>query len=136
MAALAVVVAACSRPDPEQQLRDQIARMQAAVEERAPADAMAAVGEDFSGPGGMDRAALHNLLRMQLLANQRVGVTTGPLSLELRDGSATVRFDAMLTGSGRGQWLPDRAQAYEVTTGWRLREGRWQLNHAQWQPRR
>jgi len=131
--ALLLQLVACARPAPEQQLRDQFAALQQAVEQRRPADAMDAVSEDFSGPGGMDRAALHNLLRVQLLARDSVGVTTGPLDIELRDDTATVRFDALLTGAGRGRLLPDSAQSYRVTTGWRRQDDEWRLYYAQWQ---
>ena len=92
---------ACSRPAPEQQLRDRFTALQQAIEERRPGDAMAWVAEDFSGPQGMDRAALHNLLRAQLLMRDRVGVTTGPLDVVMQADTAMIRFDALLTGAGR-----------------------------------
>lgn len=131
--ALLLQLAACDRSTPEQQLRDQFAALQQAVEQRRPGEAMDGIAEDFSGPGGMDRAALHNLLRAQLLARDSVGVTTGPLEIDLQADTATVRFDALLTGAGRGRWLPDSAQSYRVTTGWRRDGGEWRLYHAQWQ---
>ncbi len=93
---------------------------------------MAWVAEDFSGPQGMDRAALHNLLRAQLLMRDRVGVTTGPLDVVMQADTAMIRFDALLTGAGRGRWVPDSARAYRVTTGWRREGDDWQLHHADW----
>ncbi|MGN7831403.1 nuclear transport factor 2 family protein [Pseudoxanthomonas sp. 22568] len=133
MLAVMLVLAGCSRSSPEQQLRDQFAALQQAVEERQPAEAMDGVAEDFSGPAGMDRAALHNLLRAQLLARDSIGVTTGPLEVSLQGDTATIRFDALLTGSGRGRWLPDSAQSYRVTTGWRRDGDDWRLYYAEWQ---
>jgi len=130
---LSLHLAGCARPTPEQQLRDQFAALQRAVEQRRPADAMEGVAEDFSGPAGMDRAALHNLLRAQLLARDSVGVTTGRLDVSLQADTATVRFDALLTGAGRGRWLPDSAQSYRVTTGWRREDNEWRLHYAEWQ---
>ncbi|MBN6101656.1 hypothetical protein JR064_05700 [Xanthomonas sp. CFBP 8703] len=79
----------------------------------------------------MDRAALHNLLRAQFLANARIGVNTGPLSIALQGDDATVRFDAVVSG-GDARALPERMQRYEVVTGWREQDGRWRLRHAQW----
>ncbi len=130
--AVMLALAGCGRSSPEQQLRDQFAALQQAVEQRRPADAMDGVADDFSGPGGMDRAALHNLLRAQLLARDSVGVTTGPLEVSLQGETATIRFDALLTGSGRGRWLPDSAQSYHVTTGWRREGGDWRIHYAEW----
>jgi len=138
LSALVVLIglSACSAEPPEQALRKQLAQFQQAVEQGQVQDAMDLVAEDFAGPRGMDRAALHNLLRMQVLANRRVGVTTSPYEIALQAQTAAVRFNAVLTGSGQGNWLPDQAQTYAVTLGWRLHEGEWQLYHADWQANR
>ena len=133
---LLLALAACSSEPPEQALRTQLVQLQQAVEQGQVQEAMSRVSEDFSGPRGMDRAALHNLLRMQVLANRRVGVTTSPYQIQLREDSATVRFDAVLTGSAQGRWLPDQAQTYAVTLGWRLHDDQWRLYHADWQANR
>ena len=92
-----------------------------------------AVAEDFSGNAGTDRAALHNLLRMQFLGNAKVGITTGPLQVEMQGERAKVGFTAVLTG-GSGRFLPDAAQSYAITTGWRMEKGEWRLYYAQWEP--
>jgi hypothetical protein len=126
-----VLLVACSRSDPEARLRAGIAAMQQAVQSRQPNEVMHWVAADFSGNGGMDREALHNLLRLQLLGNADVGAAIGPLEVTLQGDHATVRFSALLTGSN-GRWLPDQAGAYQVTTGWRLEEGDWKLYTAQW----
>jgi len=125
------LLAACSRPDPEARLRAQIASMQQAVQGRQPNAVMDQIAADFSGNGGMDREALHNLLRVKFRANADVGATIGPLDVTLQGNHATVRFTALLTG-GSGRWLPDQAGAYQVTTGWRLEDGDWRLYAAQW----
>lgn len=128
-------LSACGATSPEQALREQLDSVQAAVEAGEVADAMAPVADDFSGPRGMDRAALHNLLRMQVLAGRRVGVTTTPWQIDIQGEQAKVRFDAMLTASGQGQWLPQNAQAFDVTLGWRMQDGDWVLHYADWQPK-
>lgn len=129
--AMALALLGCQRDSAEQRLRKDMAAMQAAVEERRPREAMAAVADDFVGEAGMDRAALHNLLRAQFLANARIGVSTGPLSIQLQGSDATVRFDAVVSG-GDGRLLPERMQRYAVVTGWREQDGQWRLRHAQW----
>lgn len=126
------VLVACGRAGPEQRLREQLDTMRTALTERRPAEFVAGVSEDFSGNGGMDRAAVHNLLRIQLLANQRISATLSPAEVEMHGQQATVRFTVVLTGSG-GRMLPDRAQAYRVTSGWREVDGQWQIYHAQWE---
>ena len=124
----------CNQATPEQALRTQLQEMQAAAAERRIGDFMDGVTQDFAGNGGMDRAAMHNMLRMQVLGKANIGVSTGPLDVEVQGDRATVRFSAMLTG-GSGRFLPDSAQAYAITSGWRIEDGDWRVYYAQWEPK-
>lgn len=81
----------------------------------------------------MDRAALHNMLRLQMLGKSNVTVASSPLQIELRDETATVKFSVVLTG-GAGRWLPDSAQSYSITSGWRMEQGQWRVYYAEWKP--
>lgn len=135
VALLALALAGCQRGTPEERLRAQVAAMQQAVEEKRTGDFMAGVSEDFAGEQGMDRAALHNLLRVRTLGNAEVGVTTGPLDVQMQGDRATVRFSTLLSG-GSGRLLPERMQTYRITTGWRLEDGQWRVHHAQWDAER
>ncbi len=127
------LLAACSRPDAEQRLRSQLQDMQAAAADSRISAFMEGVSDDFTGNDGADRAALHNLLRMQVLGKTSVGVVTGPFEVELRDATATVRFTAVVSG-GTGRFLPDNAQAYSITSGWREEGGDWKVYYAEWKP--
>ncbi|WP_126942714.1 nuclear transport factor 2 family protein [Xanthomonas sp. BRIP62409] len=123
----------CTRAAPEQRLRATLETMHLAIEARDIGEAMAPVAEDFVGDQGLDAAGLRRLMQLQMLGNRRIGVTLGPVDVQLHDDTARVRFTALLTG-GSGRWLPEQAQTYQVTTGWRLQDGDWQLYHAQWEP--
>jgi hypothetical protein len=127
------VLAACARDTPETALRAQLQRMQTAASERKASDFMEGVASDFVGNEGMDRAALHNLMRAQVLGNSTIGVTTGPVEIEQKDGQATLRFTVLLTG-GSGRFVPDSAQTYAITSGWRIEDGEWRVYYAQWKP--
>ena len=122
---------ACSSETPEAQLRQRFDAMQAAVEEKRIGDFMDGVSEEFTGAGGLDRAALHNLVRARTLANASIGATTGPLEVRVDGDNATVSFHLLLTGSS-GRLLPEQARTYDVTTAWRREEGDWRIYHAQW----
>ena len=129
---LAAALAGCSRTPPEQQLRQQLAAMQAALEQRDAGAFIDGVSDDFVGNGGMDRAALQQAIRLQVLANADIGVTLGPAEVEVRGDRATVRFSAIATG-GSGRFMPERAQAWDLTSAWRDEGGEWRLYYAQWQ---
>lgn len=126
-------LAACARDTPETALRAQLQRMQTAATERRAGDFMEGVAADFVGNDGMDRAALHNLMRAQVLGNSTIGVTTGPVEIDMKSDRATLRFTALLTG-GSGRFIPDSAQTYSITSGWRLEDGEWRIYYAQWKP--
>lgn len=132
--ACVLTLASCSRPVPEQALRDAITQMQSAVEARDAAALDEHVADDFIGPEGMDRKGARRLAQMVFLRNRDIGATLGPLQVSLQDEHATVRFSVALTG-GSGALLPDSAQVYEVSTGWRMRGDEWELVSADWKPR-
>ena len=68
--------------------------MQAAVENGEPRAFMARVAPDFIGNEGLDRDGLERMLRGQMLLNAKVGVQTGPLEVEMGQGTATSRTGA------------------------------------------
>jgi hypothetical protein len=129
--ALLTGLVGCSSETPEAELRQRFEAMQQAVEEKRVGDFMDGVSEEFVGSGGLDRAALHNLIRARTLANARVGATTGPLDVHVDGDNATVSFHVLLTGSS-GRLLPEQARTYDVTTAWRREDGDWRIHHAQW----
>jgi hypothetical protein len=126
-------LASCTREAPEAALRAQLQRMQAAATERNAGDFMEGVAADFTGNGGMDRAALHNLMRALVLGNSTIGATVGPVEIDMKSEQATLRFTVLLTG-GSGRFPPDNAQTYSIISGWRLEDGQWRVYYAQWKP--
>ena len=132
LATLALLSAACSRTPPEEALRAKIAAMEDAAETRDAAGLAAHLAGDFVGPGGMDRDRFRRTAALLWLRSSDVGVTLGPLDVEVRGEHAQVRFTAMTRG-GAGI-LPDQAQVYDVDTAWRLQDGEWALISARWEP--
>ncbi|MEZ5544515.1 MAG: nuclear transport factor 2 family protein [Lysobacteraceae bacterium] len=126
-----VALASCSASGPEQRLRERIGDMQQALEAREPATFMRGVAEDFGGRNGLDRAGVHNLLRVQMLRHQAIGATFGPLDIEIVGDRATVKFTVLTTG-GNGL-IPERAQPWRVNSGWRDGSDGWQLIQADWE---
>jgi ketosteroid isomerase-like protein len=131
--AVLLMLAACRHTPDEQRIRAAIAAMQAAVEAHDPRAFMRYVSADFTGNDGQaDRDGLHNLLRTQVLRNESVGVTLGPIDVELLGDRATVHVTATLTG-GSGGLLPERGSIYSITSGWKREGGEWKCFNAAWQ---
>jgi ketosteroid isomerase-like protein len=129
-----VALVACARPAPESALRQAISDLRVAIDEKDASAIEGHLAEDFIGPDGLDRQAAKRLATGLFLRNRDIGARFGPLDLQLRGvDHATVRFTAVVTG-GTGGLLPESGQAYEVRTGWRFADGRWQLTSAEWKP--
>lgn len=125
-------VAGCHRTPDEQLIRNAIASMQQALENGSPRDFMSHVDGDFTGQDGRyDRNGLHNLLRIEVLRNDKIAVTLGPIDVDMQGDRATVHVVATLTG-GPGGWLPERGALYTFTSGWRKRGSDWYCYNATW----
>ncbi len=129
----ATLLTACARTPDEQRIRNAITAMQQAVEAHQPRDFMAYVSPDFTGDDGtVDRAGLANILRAEVLRNDKVGVTLGPIDVELQGDRATVHVVATLTG-GSGGLLPEHGAIYSITSGWKRDSKDWRCYNASWE---
>ena len=133
MACVLALVAGCSRPAPEEALRVALSGVQESIEQRDAGALRRYLADDFIGPHGMDRDQARRTAALYMMRHQSVGVTMGPLEVEMQEPHATVRFRAALTG-GSGRLVPDRANFYQVETGWRMEGGEWRITSARWTP--
>ena len=130
--ALTLMVAACSRTTDEQRIREAMAAMQQAMEARDPHAFMAHVTEDFVGNDAeFDRAALGNLLRIEVLRNESIGATLGPVDIEMQGDRAKAHVVATFTG-GSGSLLPERGSIYSITSSWKRQGSEWRCYSATW----
>lgn len=123
----------CARTPPETALRNTIAALQQNLEARDSGAVHAVFDDDFVGPDGMDRRAARQLATALLLRHRQVGLTPGPLDVQLQgDDRARVRTTVAVTG-GSGALLPERAGAYRIDSVWRRRGDDWTLLSLQWE---
>ena len=128
-----IAMAACHSTPDEQRIRDAMTAMQKAVEAHDPRGFMSYVSADFTGNDGqVDRDGLHNLLRAEVLRNESVGVTLGPIDVDLQGDRATAHVVATLTG-GSGGLLPERGSIYSIASGWKREGGEWKCFNAKWE---
>jgi hypothetical protein len=132
LVAFLLLAAGCSRTPDETQIREAIAAMELAVEQRQPREFMTFVAEDFTGSeGSLDKAGMHNLLRAQFLGNQAIAILLGPVEVNLTGDRAVAKVTATLTG-GSGGWIPERGAIYDFETGWKKVGGEWRCISANW----
>jgi len=129
---LILLLAGCSRTTDEQRIREAMAAMQQAMESRDPRAFMAHVSDDFIGnDADFDRAALANLLRIEVLRNDSIGATLGPIDIEMQGDRAKAQVLATVTG-GSGGILPERGSIYAITSSWKRQGSEWRCYNATW----
>lgn len=128
-----LLLAACGRTPPEEQLRKAVAGLEQAIEARDASQLDERLAEDFAGVEGMDREQARRMAQLMFLRHPKVGVSTGPLTIQVQGARASVEFVASVSG-GSGAMLPDAMQMYRVQTGWRQHGSEWRLVSAQWTP--
>lgn len=131
---LLLVLAGCSRNDPEQAVRAQLDVLQQAIDSRDASAVSDLLAEDFVGNDGLDRRGARQLAVGIFLRHRQVGARLGPVTVEQRgERDAIARFSVLATG-GSGGLLPEQGQVYRVETGWHLIDGEWKLRNASWTP--
>jgi hypothetical protein len=125
-------LSACSKPAPEQALRETIQQLEQAAIAKDGSAFFEYFADDFSGSGGLDRDNFRRYVQLIWLQNKDIGVQMGPLDVKLMEDRATVNFTVALSG-GQGL-IPDQGQIYQVQTGWRLEGDEWRLISATWKP--
>lgn len=127
-------LAACAKGGDEARIREALAELEAAAEQRQLGPVREHLMEKFSGQGGQyDKRGFENLIRALILRHQEVEVSVSDLHIAVQGGRAEVGAKVLLLG-GAGGWLPERGQLYAVASVWRLDEGEWRVHQARWEP--
>ena len=123
--------AACSRSDPEKELRSTIAAMAQAIENHQVGDALDPVADDFTRESGaFGKQDARRLLAGAMLRNERIRLATTVTDVRIEGERAFVKLRVIATG-GAGL-LPERGQTWEFDTVWRREQGRWKVFNAEW----
>jgi hypothetical protein len=123
---------ACSKPAPEQALRDIIGQLELAATSKDSGAFFKHFANDFAGSEGLDRDNFRRYVQLIWLQHKDIGVQMGPLDVKLLGDRASVDFTVALTG-GQGL-VPESGQIYQVRTGWRQEGDDWLLISAVWKP--
>jgi hypothetical protein len=130
-ASLAVSVIACSRSDPERELRSTIASMAQAIESRNPSAFLETVSEDFiRESGAFGKQDVRRVLAGVYVRNEKVTVSATVTDVRIEGERAHAKVRVIATG-GAGL-LPDRGQTWNFDSAWRRERGRWSVFNAEW----
>jgi len=122
---------ACSRSDPEKELRAAVAQMEEAIEQQRVADALKHVSEDFTRESGaFGKTDARRVLAGAMLRNEKIHLTSTITELRIDGERAFVKLRVIAAG-GAGL-LPERGQTWEFDTVWRRESGDWKVYNAEW----
>lgn len=128
-----LLLSACHHTPAEQRVRQAIAAAASAARANDVHGVLAVVSDDFTGnDGDFDQHALHQLLALRALRQDRTGVLVGPIAFEHRGDRIIAKFNLVLTGGKPGDLLPDQSSIYAMTTAWRREGGKWKCYNASW----
>src|SRR5579859_2750974 len=119
----------CHRTPAEQAIRETIAGMQKAGEQRDIGAVVAPLADDFVGRGDeegetLDRKNFQRYLTFVQMREGTIHSTLGPITIALQGSDrATANFTVLITGGGG--LIPADGQMEQVHTGWRLDGSKW-----------
>lgn len=128
---IALLVAACTRSDPEKELRSAITAMAHAIEQQRVSDAIDAVSDDFTRESGaFGKQDVRRLLAGAMLRNEKIALATAITGVRVEGERAHVTLRVVATGGAGG--FPERGQTWEFDSVWRRESGRWKVFNAEW----
>jgi hypothetical protein len=126
-----LAIAACSRSDPERELRATVAQMVQAIEQREPAGFLDALSEDFTRESGaFGKQDARRVLAGVLLRNERIQLSAVVTDVRVEGDRAFAKVRVIAAG-GAGL-LTERGQIWEFDSAWRREKGRWKVFNAEW----
>lgn len=127
----ALALGACARSDPERELRETVAGMARAIEDREPGAFLDAVAEDFTRESGaFGKQDAKRILAGIYLRNEKIHLVAVVSEVKIDGERARARVRVAATG-GSGL-LPERGQTWEFDSAWRREGGRWRVFNAEW----
>lgn len=132
-ASFAILLAACSRTTPEQEVRAVIAAAESAAEERDLSGVMDLVSDRYSDAAGNDKAAIRALMQGFFIVNQSVHLLMRVEELEFpSEDLATARLTVGMLGRQSAEDWAFAADVYEFDVRLIRESDEWRLQSATW----
>jgi ketosteroid isomerase-like protein len=131
-------VSACSKSDPEREVRAALTQMQSAIESRDTGAFMGFVADDFTrADEAMTARDVRRILTGIFLTQQKINIGASIQSVVIEgkpQDRALVKVNVIATGSGANAVLPTSAQTWEITAALRREGSTWRVFNAQLKP--
>jgi len=124
----------CKRNTAEEAIRENIARIETAVEQRDAGEVTGFLAEAFLANGQMDRRAVHRMMAGYFLRFKNIQVLVSAVEIEINPyDPVRASMSARVAVLGLDGLLPEDGNVYQVTGKWRFDEGDWMLYALDWE---
>ncbi len=135
--AILLLFPACHKETEENRVRETIAGVQQAVEEKKIPSVLEHVSKAYRDPQGNDYDGIKGLLAFYFFRHQKVRVFIPSIDVTVTGTTAKALFQAVLTGNETGEAarsavLPDTLGAYDFEVQFKKEEDRWEVTSARW----
>ncbi len=130
----AVLLAGCSKSDPQAELEAAVQRLQDNLESKRTSEVMEQLHPQFSANGQYDRDWAKRTMVLMFLRHKQVRVLAISKSSEVDptySSKGHTRAEVALTGAEG--LIPDSARHYSITLEWWREDDEWQLARLDWE---
>ena len=121
----------CSESPKEQIIRENLEKLEAAIEDKEPIKALGFIHPNFTSDKGADREWIKRTMALYSLRHDQINIIISNVLISAKDPHTMLaEFHALTTG-GKGL-LPEQGGLYQVHTQWRKEDGDWKLVYAKW----
>lgn len=130
---LAINLTACARSEPEQEIREHIAAIQTAIEDRNASDVSDYLAEGFLANGHIDKQSLYRFLVAQFLGHNKITAAVTRLEIGIDElNPYRARMEGTGLVAGAEHWLPTDGNLVTFEGEWSFIEGEWRLSRLDW----
>jgi len=134
LVSLALILTGCSREDPKLALKQSLAELVTAVEQKKHHAINQKMTRNFIGNNQLNPQAMTALIFKYVIRYRFIKIYTLVNSIEIEPESeqslAKMTFHVALTSSEK--MLPERMRVYKVNAHWIMENKEWKLNKANW----
>ncbi len=135
---LILLVGCNSSPElsPEQQVRNTIAAIELATEERSLSGVMEHVSDQYADHQGNDKKAIKQMFQLQIIRNQQINIFSVVRDLEVEGQFASAEVSAAMASrdvdlSNESNRL--RADTHRFSVAFANEDGEWKVRSVSWQ---
>lgn len=136
IAALALCCLACRAATEQDKVREVIAGIQQAAEEKQIGAVLDSLSRSYRDGAGRDYHAIKSLLAFYVYRHRKIAVFIPAIDVEVDGAAARARFQAILTGrqdaASGGTLMPEALGVYDFDVRFTKERGEWKAVDAAW----